>query len=135
MLLEIDDWRSVSDLQYRFNKCFPDLHLHIYPPQVHGVKNAQVPLGGNLLLLDARKIHTPGILELKSWFTKEEVETMLKEKFGIYAEILLAPGGTILPGKPEKNLSLHQLNDHAQKAILQPVSAAVTELEYPEEWL
>ncbi|OLY93010.1 hypothetical protein SAMN05444008_104113 [Cnuella takakiae] len=115
MLLEIDDWRSVSDLQYRFNKCFPNLHLQVFD----AVKKEELPLSGEYHLEQVRRKHEPGVFNIKSWFTASEVAHQLKQEFGLNVRVVLLDSQTEVWRPSFNSMTLLALNNlgvnrHAQ---------------------
>jgi hypothetical protein len=108
MLLEIDDWRSVGDLQYRFNKCFPYLTLQIF--DANDDRSLSRPLAGGTLLEWVRKVHHQGVLSIKSWFTKNEVEHLIRENFGVVAKVVPVHQGLEFSRKDCSKATLQELN-------------------------
>lgn len=128
MLLEIDDWRTVGDLQYRFNKCFPNLNLQFfdaYNSRVH-----DHPLAPNYLLENVRRVHQQGVLTIKSWFTIKEVETLLREKYGLFAKVVPAQEGHKFALQDSSKMTLHDLNEKAQVRQVK----AMTKMEDADEF-
>lgn len=109
MLLEIDDWRSVGDLQYRFNKCFPNLNLQIFDG--NDLKHLSRPLPSGTLLQHLRKVHSPEVLSIKSWYTKKEVERMLRDTCGLVAKIVPNQLGLEFPANENGQATLQELNE------------------------
>ena len=89
MLIEIDDSKTISDLQDRFSLCFPYLKIEFYNTPHHW----QEPSAGKHLLDpatrigDIRRKHAPGILEIKSWYRTGQVEQLFKKLFGLNAQV------------------------------------------------
>lgn len=108
MLLEIDDWRTVGDVQYRFNKCFPYLTLQIF--DANDDRSMSRPLPGGTLLELVRKVHHQGVLSIKSWFTKSEVEQMIRENFGVIAKVVPVHEGLEFSRKDCNKATLLELN-------------------------
>lgn len=90
MLLEIDDQKTVGDLKERFNHCFPLLSLEFYP-HVHHTQKEQ-SLDNSLQLSLIRKIHEPGVIEIKSNTSIEKLTHQLKQQFGLHVKILRRHG-------------------------------------------
>ncbi|RPD51719.1 hypothetical protein [Paracnuella aquatica] len=108
MLLEIDDWRTVGDLQYRFNKCFPYLTLQIF--DANEDRSLSRPMAGGTLLELVRKVHHQGVLSIKSWFTKSEVEHLIRENFGVVAKVVPAHEGLEFSRKDCNQATLAELS-------------------------
>lgn len=125
MLLEIDDWRLVGDLQYRFNKCFPYLALQVFDPKKD--MESRPPENGHVQLKEIRRQHQSGVLTIKSWYTREEVEKNLKDQYGISARIVQVVGGKTIADPGAGKLSLDELSrraEAAEKAMYPPATVA-----------
>jgi len=94
MLLEIDDTKTISDLQDRFSLCFPNLKIELCRKKhnweeycaASEIYPAHMPIG------KIRKIHQPGVLDIKSTYKVGEVEKALQETFGLNAQIYFRSG-------------------------------------------
>ena len=89
MLLSINDNKPVSDLQDKFNECFPHLKLEFYHKR-HKVNPASLEeqrIKEDLKIGDIRKKHNRGTLEIKSWDKTGDVEQRFKEEYGLYVQI------------------------------------------------
>ncbi len=89
MLLHIADNLSLEEVQDHFNECFPSLKISFYsrPQKKNRLANNTELLNEHKLIADVRKFHVNSILQLKSWFTIETVEALLKQKFDLNARI------------------------------------------------
>ncbi len=89
MLIEIDDAKTVSDIQDRFSLCFPFLKIEFYdkPHRWHESSSSSNQLGSSMFLGEIRKKHHAGILEIKSWYKTGDVERLFKKLFGLNAQI------------------------------------------------
>ena len=84
-MLEIDDSKTVADIQDKFSRCFPHLKVEFCRKKHHwealcsnkDLFSPQLPIG----LI--RKIHNPGIMEIKSWQKIGEVKRKFKDLFGL----------------------------------------------------
>lgn len=113
MLLEIDDWRTVSDLQYRFNKCFTNLQLLVF--DATGKPGEQEPVPGGALLETVRKRHEPGVLSLKSWYTCNEAVQLLAQHYGLRVQIV-----PVMPVPQVKDRNCGQLTLQEFNALATP---------------
>ena len=89
MLIEIDDAKTISDIQDRFSLCFPFLKIEFYD-KPHRWQESSSPgnqLDPSMFIGEIRKNHHPGILEIKSWYKTGEVERLFKKIFGLNAQI------------------------------------------------
>ena len=89
MLLEIDDTKTVGDLQERFNLCFPQLRIEFYNRPHHWQEESadNLKINPGMLIGSIRKIHAPGVLEIKSWYKTGEVEQNFKDLFGLNVQV------------------------------------------------
>ena len=89
MLLEIDDTKTIGDLEERFSLCFPQLKIEFYNMPHHWQENSETrfKIESTELIGNIRKNHNPGVLEIKSWHKTGEVEQNLKKQFGLNAQI------------------------------------------------
>jgi len=108
VLLEIDDNKTIGDLQENFNESFPFLKIEFYDRRYRSIKDYHLlfPLASNVRLETIRKKHDPGICTIKSWYRVETVEEDLWNNFGLVARIchydgnkwvLLIGGETLSP--------------------------------------
>src|SRR6476660_6832591 len=89
MFLQIDDSLLLEEIQDRFSECFPFLRLKFYSK---GHKRFQATdetyaLDRKRKVVDVRKLHNNGAMEIKSWYTVALVEKELKEAYGLNAQI------------------------------------------------
>ena len=89
MLLEIDDTKTVADLQERFSLCFPYLKIELYKEPHHWQESSSPDsqLDPMSRIGDIRKNHDAGILEIKSWHKTGEVESLFRKLFGLNVQI------------------------------------------------
>lgn len=89
MLLHIADNLTLEEVQDHFNECFPSLKISFYsrPQKKFKPANNTELLNEHKLIADVRRLHMNGLLQLKSWFTIETVEGLLKQKFDLNARI------------------------------------------------
>lgn len=132
MLLEIDDWRSVGDLQYRFNKCFPNLNLLVYDAK--DTNHQETPQASGVLLEHLRKGHQHGVLSIKSWFTKTQVEALLLGDFGLATKIVPLEGILEFSRKDSGKLPLSELNQMAAMQKVERREIAEDPDEFVEGW-
>ncbi|HJW17531.1 MAG TPA: hypothetical protein VJ499_10445 [Flavisolibacter sp.] len=109
MLLEIDDNKTIGDLQENFNESFPFLKIEFYDRRYRSLKDyhSLFPLASNVRIVTVRKKHDPGICTIKSWYKVETVEEDLWINFGLNARIfhyqgnkwVLLNGGETLAAK------------------------------------
>ena len=92
MMLHIDDHLTVSEVQDRFEECFPGLKIEFYSTPHH----PGMTTDDKYLILpecrigDIRKIHNRGELVIMSWYPVERVEREFRKKFGLNVQIFRA---------------------------------------------
>ena len=108
MLIEIDDAKTVSDLQDRFSLCFPFLKIEFYckSHQWEESSSAKNLIDPSTFIGEIRKNHHPGILEIKSWYRTGEVEQAFKKLFGLNAQIFRLEGNHWKQSTESDNLTL-----------------------------
>ena len=72
MLIHIYDNLRVGDLKDRFEKCFNGLRLEFYDEESQ--PGTQKLIEDKERIRDIRKMHREGDLQIKSWFTVDDVE-------------------------------------------------------------
>jgi hypothetical protein len=112
MLLEIDDNKTIGDLQEQFNKWFPYLCLEFYR---HNHKNHS--LSDKIQPAEAigsiREQHVSGTLGLKSWCTAGRLVHDLKQQFGLHVQVLRRHENQLIPSF-EEHLTLQELSSLAE---------------------
>lgn len=86
MILEIDDMKTIGDIQDRFQECFPLLKIEFYPTDHHWLPSAQ-PLPSELSLAAIRSRHEPGLMDIKSISKVYAVCKELKKRFGLNVHV------------------------------------------------
>ncbi|MGZ5248494.1 MAG: hypothetical protein ACXWCR_15410, partial [Flavitalea sp.] len=84
-----DDTKTIGDLQERFTLCFPQLKIEFYHKRHHWQEDSaeNLKIDSQLLIGNIRKIHEPGVLEIKSWHKTGEVEQNFKNLFGLNVQV------------------------------------------------
>ena len=119
MILNINDNQFIIDLQERFSECFPYLKIEFYDKPCACGKQAQDHelLPGNLRLSDCRRIHDPGLLDIKSYYKTGRVELDFKEIFGLHVQIFRREANRWAATCKTKNLTLQQQSEIAQARL------------------
>ena len=126
MLLEIDDQKTIGDLKDRFSQCFPLLKLEFFP-HVHHIQRGQ-PLGDNVELSSIRKVHEPGVIEIKNSTSLEKLTGQLKEKFGLHVKILRRHGPEWI-GVGELHQSIQEASELASVSLASTQDQLQSELD------
>src|SRR3954464_2662120 len=89
MELGISDNKTISDLQDKFNECFPHLKLEFYHKRhrLYHTSPEEQRIKEDLKIGEMRKKHNSGILEIKSWHKTGDVEARFKEEYGLHVQI------------------------------------------------
>lgn len=118
MILEIDDSKTIGDLQDRFSLCFPMLRLE-FCKRKHGweelCSDRDIIHDDNVSISSIRKLHDPGTLELKSWDKVGQVEKEFYARFGLNVQICYASGGRWIQTGKSDNITIDSLMDKASK--------------------
>jgi hypothetical protein len=95
MLLSISDNKTISDLQDKFNECFPHLKLEFYHKK-HKLNRASLEeqrIKEDLKISEIRKKQNSGTLEIKSWDKTGDLEQRFREEYGLYVQIFRLENG------------------------------------------
>jgi hypothetical protein len=89
MLLHIDDYKTIADLQDKFEQCFPGLKIEFYS-KAHNWReatSARYLLDSETRIGDIKKVNSSNIFEIKSWFQTGKIEQDFKELFGLNVQV------------------------------------------------
>ena len=95
MLLLIDDNIKISELQDKFQECFPYLKIEFFKGQ-HALKS-NTPAPNDLSIGSLSKKHYRGEIEIKSWYKSEKVLHDFKSQFGLLVRIHKLYNGRYIP--------------------------------------
>ena len=126
MLLSINDTMTVGDIQDHFAECFPNLRIFFYSKshKKFEASDSRYRYTEGVLIGDIRKKHLNDVYEIKSWFPVAKVESDLKDKFGLFAQIFRFDES----GKPAQSSSSDELTLQQQSDLsLRPASANETD--------
>ena len=89
MLLEIDDYKTIADLQDRFSECFPYLKIEFYEKPHHWQEETAtaLQLRSEMRIGAIRKKHDPGILNIVSEDKTGTIEKTFRKQFGLHVQI------------------------------------------------
>lgn len=112
MLLEIDESKTVGDLQERFMECFPGLSLAFYTHahSWHHPSPPQTEVSPETSISEISKKHLPGILEILSSDKAGEVEVKLKKQFGLFVQVLYQKNGQWIETGNDDDKTLAELS-------------------------
>src|SRR5689334_22811887 len=108
MLLSISDNKTISDIQEKFNECFPHLKLEFYHKK-HRLNQASLEeqrIKEDMQIGEIRKKHNNGIMEIKSWDKTGDVEQRFMEEYGLYVQVFRLENGKWLQSVKTDELTL-----------------------------
>lgn len=119
MQLYIHDNLRLSDLQEKFNLCFPTLKIEFCTKkhQWEEVCPENELLPGDLFIGAVRKMHNHGTLELKSWDKVGEAEKAFQTRFGLNAQVFYRNGNRWIQTGKSDNLTIKDLEKKAYSRL------------------
>lgn len=111
MILEIDDSKTIADLQDKFSMCFPTLKLE-FCTQKHKWEEICAEskiIHRNVSIRDIRKTHMPGTIEMKSWHKIGNIEKEFFSRFGISVQIAYKSGNRWIQTGKSDNITIDRL--------------------------
>lgn len=119
MLLFINDYKRISDLQDKFNECFPFLNIGFYDDsgsEKQGGKS-MTSIRYGMSVGAVSKKHNTGVLEVKSWDKTDEVEKKFFRLFGLRVRILRRQNKEWVPVKSNEHRTLREESELAQASV------------------
>ena len=115
MILEINDAKSVFELQDQFSTHYPFLKIDFYAPASLSKKllPSAEKMSPHQLIKCARNIHNSGRLEVMSWFTVSRLEKEFINKFGLEIKVSKRENGRWVLSPTSCFCSLKEQNDRA----------------------
>ena len=90
MLLEIDDNKTIDEVQEKFHECFPSLRIAFFGNMHH--RDLEKPwerqLDKEQKIGTIRRKHEPLVMDIKSWDNIGEVENRFRKELGLNVQIL-----------------------------------------------
>ena len=123
MLLEIDDSKTIGDLQDKFYQCFPKLKIEFFLKKHHWeeLSPEKEILPPQTLIGSIRNRHDPNLLEIKSWDKTGAVEKSFYEKLNLNVQVFFKSGRNWIQTGKSDNLTieaLQQKSKHAEQGVL-----------------
>lgn len=108
----IDDHKKIMDLQMEFHQKFPYLKLEFYSGthKVGETSPAKTRLDGELLLKNARTIHTEDDLYVREDMSVSELEQLFLTRFGLNAQVFRRSGNLWLQTSATDHWTLAEQN-------------------------
>src|SRR5688500_10545713 len=119
MLLVINDRMTLEEIEDRFEECFPGLRLCFYSRDHKPFEKSdeRFRFDPDSLIGDIRTVHNNDVYEIKSWYTVERVESDLKEKYGLNAQVCrYERSGRIVQTASTDTLTLQQQTEISRAA-------------------
>ena len=119
MFLHLDDSMTIEEVQDRFNECFPYLKIAFYsqPHNKFESSGKEFQYSEKTRIIDIRKKHNNGVMEIKSWYTTAKVEQELKELFDVNVQVFRYDmNGNWIQSTFSDELTLRQQSDIALDA-------------------
>ena len=113
MLLTISNNKTVSDIQDKFNECFPRLKLEFYDKK-HKLNHESIEeqrIKEDVQIGKIRKKHNNGRLEIKSWDKTGEIEQRFMEEYGLYVQIFRLENGKWIQSVKTDELTLAEQSE------------------------
>ena len=118
MILQLEDSKSIEDIQKQFSFFFPFLKIEFFTKRHiwEGMYKEHELLPGSLLLGSIRKQHNSGAFEIKPWHKIGEVENEFYLKFGLNVQIYFKSGKRWIQTTKSDNLTIFNLQMQTNKA-------------------
>ena len=117
MLLHLSPSRNITEPWTEFNKTFPYLKVEFYTKTGKDFKKVMLP---HTISLKNAGLRKSGRVDLKPNMRVSEFESLLKEKFGLSAQVLRRSGKLWLETTLTDNWTLEQQNNHGRE-LSEPV--------------
>lgn len=117
MQLEIDDNKTVGDLQDKFNECFPCLRINFFSRahSWHGRSLSKDNIPANVTIGNITKKHQHGPLVILSTQRAGDVERAFKQQFGLFVQVCYQLNDKWIETKDTDDFTLEQLCCMAEK--------------------
>ncbi|MBS1741895.1 MAG: hypothetical protein JST81_02565 [Bacteroidetes bacterium] len=118
MILEIDDNKTIADIQDKFNTFFSGLSLEFYQHPHHWYEHSsdKIPFDPQTRVGEIRKNHPHGVIEIHSWFRTGDLEQMFRKKFNLNVQVVRMNGKEEIETAGTDKLTLAEQNDLAKRA-------------------
>lgn len=121
MLLHLSPSRNITEPWNEFNKTFPYLKVEFYTKTGKDFKKVMLP---HTITLKNAGLRKSGRIELKTNMRVAELESLLKEKFGLNAQVLRRSGRLWLETTHTDNWTLEQQNNHGRE-LSEPIISKI----------
>jgi hypothetical protein len=113
MIININDMRSIADIQDKFSSFFPFLKIEFYNHPHHWYEESETKtvLPTDKFLGDIRHQHEQGNLAFYSWFKTGELEQVFRKKFNLNVQVLRLEGSNWIQTVDTDKLTLKEQNE------------------------
>lgn len=121
MILAINDYKTIGDLQEHFNLCFPHFKVEFYmhPQRWNEPADVAEQIDPDRRIGEVSRRHKQDLLEIKSWYQAAKVEHDLRKLYGLNVRIFKFENEHWVQIAPEDRFSVenrpaispNQLND------------------------
>ena len=117
MIIEIDDTKTIGDIQDKFTEFFPFLQLEFYKEPHHWYEGSaeRVSIPAENKVGEVRTLHEHGDLEIHSWSRTGNLEEEFRKRFGLFVQVLRRQGDEWLQTIRTDKLSLQEQNELGRK--------------------
>jgi hypothetical protein len=119
MILEIDDSKTIGEIQDKFSLCYPLLKLQ-FCNKKHGWQQVCAEreiIRDDIYVGDIRKNHAPGVIDLKSWQQVGKIEKEFYKKFGLSVQICYKSGQHWIQTGKSDSMTLKSLMHKASEQL------------------
>lgn len=116
MIIEINDERTLEEINEKFSDFFPFLKLEFFPGPHHWYEESpgKKKLKPGLRIGDIRKKHEQGSLTIYSWMRTGDVEQDFRRKYDLHIQVLRLHGGEWIQTVGTDKLTLKEQNELGQ---------------------
>lgn len=110
MQIHINNKLKLADARDRFEKCYPGLSLRFYKKvhDSHNESSERDRYSDQTLFGEILNKGIEGEMEIKSFYTVGQVEKVLEEKFGLFAQVFRSENGVWIQTSSTDKYTLHQ---------------------------
>ncbi|RYZ50288.1 MAG: hypothetical protein EOP49_14280 [Sphingobacteriales bacterium] len=118
--IQLSSGLRVDELQRQFASYFPYLRLHFFlTPETDEFNARAVPTPGTYSLKTVGLTHE-AMLEIYDGMTVRQLESMMKEQFGLTAQVFRHSGTIWLETTMTDDWTLYQQNEHGRELSITP---------------
>lgn len=121
MIIEINDSKTIGDIQDKFSTFFPFLKIEFYerPHHWHEGSESKTAFPRDKKLGEIRKNHPHGALEIHSWYRTGDLEQAFHKKFILNVQVLRLHGNHWVQTAGTDKLTLKEQNEIGRNATVE----------------